>query len=190
MITLGAVASAHGVSGQFKVKPFTVVPSDVAAYGPVHLDDGRILQLTVKSVAKNLVICEANGITDRSMAEGLRGQTLSVERAALPELDEKQTYHADLIGLGVQDTGGQQLRIVVGLHDFGAGDVIEVQPLSGPTMMLPFAPQYRDEVKPEAGFVTLSPPPGMIELTGLEGKPDRRSNRGEAQDTQNKGASE
>ena len=115
MITLGAVASAHGVRGQFKVKPFTVVPSDVAAYGPVHLDDGRVLQLTVKSVAKNLVICEAKGITDRSMAEGLRGQTLSVERAALPELDEKQTYHADLIGLGVQDTGGQELGIVVGL---------------------------------------------------------------------------
>ena len=45
MITLGAVASAHGVRGQFKVKPFTVVPSDVAAYGPVHLEDGRVLQL-------------------------------------------------------------------------------------------------------------------------------------------------
>ena len=56
MITLGAVAPAHGVRGQFKVKPFTVVPSDVAAYGPVHLEDGRVLQLTVKSVAKNLVI--------------------------------------------------------------------------------------------------------------------------------------
>ena len=126
MITLGAVASAHGVRGQFKVKPFTVVPSDVAAYGPVHLEDGRVLHLTVKSVAKNLLICEANGITDRNMAEGLRGQTLSVERAALPELDETQTYHADLTGLGVQDTGGQQLGIVVGLHDFGAGEIVEI----------------------------------------------------------------
>ena len=96
MITLGAVASAHGVRGQFKVKPFTVVPSDIAAYGPVHLEDGRVLQLIAKSVSKNLVICEANGITDRSMAESLRGQNLSVERAALPELDKTPVSYTHL----------------------------------------------------------------------------------------------
>ena len=157
MITLGAVASAHGVRGQFKVKPFTVVPSDVAAYGPVHLEDGRILQLTVKSVAKNLVICEANGITDRTMAEKLRGQTLSVERAALPELDETQTYHADLMGLGVQDTLGQQLGIVVGLHDFGAGEVIEVSVTgSSSTELYPFYPPFLLELDMQAGRIIVA----------------------------------
>ena len=161
MITLGAVASAHGVRGQFKVKPFTVVPSDVAAYGPVHLEDGRVLQLTVKSVAKNLVICEANGITDRSMAEGLRGQTLSVERAALPELDETQTYHADLIGLGVQDTGGQQLGIVVGLHDFGAGEIVEISLAgSSTTELYPFYKPFLVDLDIQEGKIVLAAQPG------------------------------
>ena len=160
MITLGAVASAHGVRGQFKVKPFTVVPSDVAAYGPVHLEDGRVLQLTVKSVAKNLVICEANGITDRSMAEGLRGQTLSVERAALPELDETQTYHADLIGLGVQDTGGQQLGIVVGLHDFGAGEIVEISLAgSSTTELYPFYKPFLVDLDIQEGKIVLAAQP-------------------------------
>lgn len=160
MITLGAVASAHGVRGQFKVKPFTVVPSDVAAYGPVHLEDGRVLQLTVKSVAKNLVICEANGITDRSMAEGLRGQTLSVERAALPELDETQTYHADLIGLGVQDTGGQQLGIVVGLHDFGAGEIVEISVAgSSTTKLYPFYKPFLVDLDIQEGKIVLAAQP-------------------------------
>ena len=160
MITLGAVASAHGVRGQFKVKPFTVVPSDVAAYGPVHLEDGRVLQLTVKSVAKNLVICEANGITDRSMAEGLRGQTLSVQRAALPELDETQTYHADLIGLGVQDTGGQQLGIVVGLHDFGAGEIVEISVAGRSTTELyPFYKPFLVDLDIQEGKIVLAAPP-------------------------------
>ena len=161
MITLGAVASAHGVRGQFKVKPFTVVPSDVAAYGPVHLEDGRVLQLTVKSVAKNLVICEANGITDRNMAEGLRGQTLSVERAALPELDETQTYHADLIGLGVQDTGGQQLGIVVGLHDFGAGEIVEISLAgSSTTELYPFYKPFLVDLDIQEGKIVLAAQPG------------------------------
>ena len=160
MITLGAVASAHGVRGQFKVKPFTVVPSDVAAYGPVHLEDGRVLQLTVKSVAKNLVICEANGITDRSMAEGLRGQTLSVERAALPELDETQTYHADLIGLGVQDTGGQQLGIVVGIHDFGAGEIVEISLAgSSTTELYPFYKPFLVDLDIQEGKIVLAAQP-------------------------------
>ena len=160
MITLGAVASAHGVRGQFKVKPFTVVPSDVAAYGPVHLEDGRVLQLTVKSVAKNLVICEANGITDRSMAEGLRGQTLSVERAALPELDETQTYHADLIGLGVQDAAGQQLGIVVGLHDFGAGEIVEISLAgSSTTELYPFYKPFLVDLDIQEGKIVLAAQP-------------------------------
>ena len=162
MITLGAVASAHGVRGQFKVKPFTVVPSDVAAYGPVHLEDGRVLQLTVKSVAKNLVICEANGITDRSMAEGLRGQTLSVERAALPELDETQTYHADLIGLAVQDTVGQQLGIVVGLHDFGAGEIVETSVAgSSTTELYPFYPPFLVDLDIQEGKIVLAAQPAL-----------------------------
>ena len=162
MITLGAVASAHGVRGQFKVKPFTVVPSDVAAYGPVYLEDGRILQLTVKSVAKNLVICEANGITDRSMAEGLRGQTLSVERVALPELDETQTYHADLIGLDVQDTAGHQLGIVVGLHDFGAGEIVETSLAgSSSTELYPFYPPFLVDLDIQEGKIVLAAQPAL-----------------------------
>ena len=156
MVTLGVVASAHGVRGQFKVKSFTVLPSDVAAYGPVHLDDGRVLQLTVKSVAKNLVICEANGITDRSMAESLRGQTVSVERARLPDLDETQTYHADLIGLGVQDTSGQQLGIVVGLHDFGAGEIVEISLAgSNKTELYPFYPPFLVDLDIQEGKIVL-----------------------------------
>ena len=160
MIILGAVASAHGVRGQFKVKPFTVVPSDVAAYGPVHLEDGRVLQLTVKSVVKNLVICEADGITDRSMAEGLRGQTLSVERTALPELDDKQTYHADLIGLGVHDTGGQQLGVVVGLHDFGAGEIVEISVAgSSTTELYPFYKPFLVDLDIHEGKIVLAAQP-------------------------------
>ena len=162
MITLGAVKSAHGVRGQFKVKPFTVVPSDVAAYGPVHLEDGRVLQLTVKSVSKNLLICEAKGITDRRMAESLRGQTLSVKRAALPELDETQTYHADLIGLVVQDTAGQQLGVVVGLHDFGAGEIVEISFAgSSTTELYPFYPPFLLDLNIQEGKIMLAAQPAL-----------------------------
>ena len=79
---------------------------------------------------------------------------------------------------------GEAIGVIVGLHDFGAGDIIGKTTLRADDNVT-FCTRIPRRGEPEAGFVTLSPPPGMIELTGLEGKPDRRSNRGEAQDTQN-----
>ena len=159
MITLGAVTTAHGVRGQFKVKPFTSVPEDVGAYGPVRLDDGRWLTLTIKAVAKNLLICEAEGIQDRTAAEALRGQTLSVTRDTLPALADGEHYHADLIGLPAVAEDGTTLGRVVGLHNFGAGEILEV---AGPgktqaqTDMYPFYPPFLVEIDLDAGRIVLA----------------------------------
>jgi len=160
MIIIGAVASAHGVRGQFKVKPFTAAPEDVAAYGPVQLEDGREIQLKIKAVARNLLICEADGIRDRTAAEALRGQTLCVNRTALPDPDEDEHYHTDLIGLKVVGDDDTDLGHVVGLHNFGAGEILEV---AGPgadsrnTQMYPFYPPFLREVDLAAGCIVLAP---------------------------------
>ena len=96
------------------------------------------------------------------MAEGLRGQTLSVERAALPELDETQTYHADLIGLRVQDTVGHQLGIVVGLDDFGAGEIVEISVSgSSTTKLYPFYPPFLVTLDIQEGTIVLAAQPAL-----------------------------
>ena len=193
-ICLGMIVGVHGVRGHLKIKAYTGNPAALDQYGPVCLDDGRVLHLNVKSVsAKGPVIAMARDVTNREEAELMLGFELFISRDALPAIANDEVYHSDLIGLDARGMDGEAIGVIVGLHDFGAGDIIEVKPPSGPTMMLPFTPGYRDEVRPEVGFVTLSPPPGMIELACLEGKkdtPDRRSDRGEAQDSQNKGVSE
>ena len=187
------IVGVHGVRGHLKIKPYTGNPAALDQYGPVSLDDGRVLHLNVKSVsAKGPVIAMARDVTDREEAELMRGLELFISRDALPAIANDEVYHSDLIGLDARGMDGEALGVIVGLHDFGAGDIIEVKPSSGPTMMLPFTPKYRDELRPEVGFVTLSPPPGMIELACLEGRKDmsdRQTNRGEAQDIRNKGVS-
>ena len=193
-ICIGMIVGVHGVRGHLKIKAYTGNPAALDRYGPLSLDDGRLLHLKVNSVsAKGPVIAMAQEVTDRDEAELMRGLELFISRDALPPAENDEVYHTDLIGLDARGMDGEAIGVIVGLHDFGAGDIIEVKPPSGPTMMLPFAPEYRDEVRPGAGFVTLSPPPGMIELAGLEGKtdkPKRRPDREETQDTRNKGASE
>ena len=193
-ICLGVIVGVHGVRGHLKIKAYTDNPAALDRYGPVSLDDGRLLHLKVKSVSpKGPVIAMAQEVTDRNEAELMRGLELFIKRDALPPTANDEVYHTDLVGLEARDNDGVAIGVIVGLHDFGAGDIIEVKPPSGPTMMLPFAPEYRDEMRLEEGFVTLLPPQGMMELAGMDGKtedPDDRVDRSKAHSTQSKGALE
>ena len=193
-ICLGVIVGVHGVRGHLKIKAYTDNPAALDRYGPVSLDDGRLLHLKVKSLSpKGPVIAVAQEVTDRNEAELMRGLELFIKRDALPPTANDEVYHTDLVGLEARDNDGVAIGVIVGLHDFGAGDIIEIKPPSGPTMMLPFAPEYRDEVRLEEGFVTLLPPQGMMELAGMDGKtenPDGRVDGSKAHSTQSKGASE
>ena len=188
------IVGVHGVRGHLKIKAYTDNPAALDRYGPVSLDDGRLLHLKVKSVSpKGPVIAMAQEVTDRNEAELMRGLELFIKRDALPPTANDEVYHTDRVGLEARDNDGVATGVIVGLHDFGAGDIIEVKPPSGPTMMLPFAPEYRDEMRLEEGFVTLLPPQGMMELAGMDGKtedPDERVDRSKAHSTQSKGALE
>lgn len=146
-VVLGVVVSAHGVKGQFKVKPFTTSPMAIADYGPVKLDNEQWIELIAKSTAKGLVLCASPDILSREQAEALKGVSLSVDREKLPVPDEDEIYHADLLGLDVVDTASNNLGVVIGVHDFGAGEVLEIKPKGGKgSEYLPFYPPFLKQI--------------------------------------------
>ena len=164
-ICLGKIIGVHGVRGHLKIKAYTDNPAALDSYGPVLLRDGRILHLSVKTVTpKGPVIVIAREITDRNDAEKMRGLELFIDRDALPPVDGDELYHADLMNLMAVSEGGEKIGKIVGIHDFGAGELIEIKPPSGPTIMLPFAAEFRGEIALDHGFVTLRPPKGMLAL--------------------------
>lgn len=159
-VCLGVVVGAHGVRGQVRIRPFTEVPEDVAAYGPVEDESGsRRFRLRTIGRSKGAVIAAAEGITDRDAAEALRGTRLYVPREALPAIEEEELYyHADLIGLAVEDRQGQRLGTVAAVHDFGAGDVLELEGPKGEPVLLPFTRRVVPVVDLEAGRLIAEPP--------------------------------
>ena len=164
-LSLGAVTGAHGVRGHFKVKPFTDKPDSLDAYGPVWLEDGRKLSLSVKSVSpKGFVLVSAREITNRESAEALRGSHLLIDRERLPSTDDDEHYHADLIGMVAATAEDGDLGDIVGIHDFGAGNIVEVKPMTGASFMLPFSGVNLVEVNAADRRVILSPPIGMVAL--------------------------
>ena len=158
-VCLGAVAGAQGVRGALRIKPFTARPEDVAAYGPVEDEaGGRRFRLRVLEVRGGVVIATAEGIADRDAAEALRGVRLWVPRDRLPPPEEDEFYHADLIGLAVEDEAGTPVGRVAALYDFGAGDVIEIAREGAPPLVLPFTRAVVPVVDPKAGRVVIAPP--------------------------------
>ncbi len=127
LVTLAAVAGAHGLGGEVKLKLFT---DDLSPYPSFN---GGTLTLT----SLRGLIARFAEISDRTAAEALRGTALTVPRSALPVLEEGEYYHADLIGLSCVTADGTMLGEVAAVENFGAGDVIEIARPDGNTFMIP-----------------------------------------------------
>jgi 16S rRNA processing protein RimM len=160
-ICLGQIGAAHGVHGEVRLRSFTAEPTAIAAYGPLETEDGRVFTIETLRPAKDFFVAKLSGVFDRDAAERLTNAKLYVPRQRLPEPQgPDEYYHADLIGLCVVDRAGRQRGTVVAVHNFGAGDVIEVRlQTSGKTEMLPFDAATVPEVNIAGGKLVVDPAP-------------------------------
>lgn len=163
-VCLGVIAGAHGVRGEVRIESFTADPAAIAAYGPLSDEGGeRRLALELVGESRGQLIARIAGIADRDAAAALKGLRLYVERARLPAPGADEYYHGDLLGLAVEDRDGGPLGVVKGLHEFGAGSVIEIERPSGARIMLPFTRAVVPVIDLAAGRIAVDPPPGLVE---------------------------
>jgi len=138
-VLLGVVIGAQGLKGEVKVKTFTEMPEKLGAYGPLHAKDGRTFHVVHVRARKGAGIVQFEGVSTREAAESLQGIELYVGREALPPGEEHEFYHADLIGLHAEDEVGRAIGKVIAIHNFGAGDVIEIEREDGGgAVLMPF----------------------------------------------------
>jgi len=138
LVCVGAIAGAFGVRGEARLKSFCAEPEAIADYAPLSSEDGRSFDVRLTRAVKGGFAARLSGVADREAAQTLRGTRLYAPRARLPALADDEFYHADLIGLEVVDTGGAVLGRVRAIHDFGAGDVLEVTGAGAAEHVLPF----------------------------------------------------
>lgn len=138
-ILLGVVTGVHGLKGEVRVKTFTENPDGLSAYGALRGPDGRMFAVADARVVKaGEAIVRFEGVTTREQAEALKGVELHIKREALPAIDNEEFYHADLVGLRAEDEAGRAVGLVRAIHNFGAGDVIEITREDGDNVLLPF----------------------------------------------------
>jgi len=158
-ICVARIGAAHGVRGAVKLWTFTEDPLAVKHYGPLTTKDGaRQFEVTHVREAKDHLVATLKGIATREDAERLNGLELYVSREKLPETDEDEYYHADLIGLAAVNAADEPLGRVIAIHNFGAGDIIEIAPAKGATMLLPFTNAVVPTVDLAGGRVVIELP--------------------------------
>jgi 16S rRNA processing protein RimM len=173
-ICVARIGAAHGVRGAVKLWTFTEDPLAVKHYGPLMTRDGaRQFEVTHVREAKDHLVATLKGIATREDAERLNGLELYIAREKLPETDDDEYYHADLIGLAAETTAGEPLGRVIAIHNFGAGDIIEIAPPSGSTLLLPFSNAVVPTVDIKGGRVVIEVP---AEIEG-----DERDDNGEVE---------
>ncbi len=152
-VALAAVAGAHGVKGEVRLKLFADSAASLAQHEIVYVGGALRRLLSVRDGGKTAV-ARFEGIADRSAVEALRGSLVEVDRSALPSLDEGEYYHADLVGLLCVDREGQGVGTVVAVENFGAGDLLEVERPNGRKSLIPFREGIADL---EDGRIVLDP---------------------------------
>ena len=158
-ICVARIGAAHGVRGAVKLWTFTEDPLAVKDYGALFTKDGsRQFEITSAREAKDHLVATFKGVTTRDEAERLNGIELYISREKLPATEDDEYYHADLIGLDAVTTLNEPLGRVIAIHNFGAGDIIEIAPPAGATMLLPFSNAVVPTVDIAGGRVVIELP--------------------------------
>lgn len=157
---MGRIAAAHGIRGEVVVHSYADDPRDIAAYGPLADKSGtRAFVLKLIGVSSKGIVARIEGIGDRTAAEALRGTELYVERTQLPAPDPEEFYHVDLIGLEAVSPEGSPLGVIVGVENYGAGDLLDIRPVGGgQSAFVPFTEAFVPEVDLAAGRVIVRMP--------------------------------
>lgn len=173
-ILLGEVSGAHGIRGELIVRSYAARPEDIASYGALGDESGqRHFELAVVRVTLKGVVVRIAGVTGRTAAEKLKGVKLYVGRDRLPETGNDEFYHADLMGLKVVDAAGVDIGTITAVHNFGAGDLIEIRAgAAAETQLIPLTIACVPTVDLDRGIaIVILPDFVETSLSGGDGDP-------------------
>ena len=167
-ICLGQIGKANGIQGHVRVKPFTSEPEALSDYGKLEDESGNTAfkVASLRVIKDGMLVVKFKGTNDRNAAEALNGTKLYIDRDKLPEIDDEDDFYVeDLLGLKVVTSKGDAFGTVQNIENFGAGDLVEIRPIKGPTVFVPFTKDAVPHLDFNAKQITID-----LEIAGLDGK--------------------
>jgi 16S rRNA processing protein RimM len=155
-VLMGEIGAPQGLKGEVRLRAYTQEPDGISGYGALEDETGRPIEIETVRVTPKALIARIKGVTTREAAEALTHTKLYLPRARLPVSDEQEWYYADLVGLVAVDKTGAEIGTVAAMHNYGAGDILEVALASGgANLLVPFTSAAVPEVDIEQGRIVL-----------------------------------
>ena len=163
-VLVGVIVGAHGIKGEVKLKSFTSDPLSIGRYGPLQSSSGQQFEIAKLKAAKDDFIASLKNVNDRNESETLKGVELFVSREKLPKLKTHEAYAHDLMGLNVVLENGTTLGKLVGMPNYGAGDLLEVAvDGNSETVLIPFTNAFVPQEDFSTGKITVILPEGYLD---------------------------
>ncbi len=159
-IVLAKIIEPHGIKGLVKILPFGDDISLIESLSPMHGSNGQQISIILKNPIGRFMLAAIKGVNTREDADKLKGVELAINAASLPAIEEPDTFYPhQLVGLKALNEAGEEIGRVLGVPDYGAGGLLEIQPLdASPAYLVPFSNDFVPTVDIAAGTVTIIPP--------------------------------
>ena len=161
LVLVGRVAGAFGVRGEVRIRAYTDSPLALLNYRELRRANGTpAITLVSGRSWKESLIARVKDVGTKTEADALKGLDLYALRAALPPVEaEDEFYLADLIGLRAEAPDGTPLGVIKAVQNFGAGDLLEVEPVKGASWLVVFSQESAPEIDIAAGRIVVVRPP-------------------------------
>jgi 16S rRNA processing protein RimM len=164
LICMAQIVGVHGIKGMLKLKVFSDTPDDLPDYAPLYDETGKEYKFLTYNAHGNIYLAALDAVKDRTQAEKLRGTKLYVSRDRLPAIEDEGTYYyKDLMGLAAKDADGALIGKIINIANYGAGDLLEIKPVTGASYYVPFTNAVVPNVDLAKKEATVIVPPGLLD---------------------------
>lgn len=161
-LVIGKLRRPHGLHGEIIMEIRTEFPERIMAGGHVYVGIGKE-RMKIKSIRPHLAMLLVS-FSDLDTAESvsvLRNQEIFVKADQIPQLEEGEYYHHEIIGMQAVLEDGEALGEVVEILETGANDVLVVQRPDKKQLLLPLIDEVILHIDLAAQCVIVRLMPGL-----------------------------
>ncbi len=167
LVNIGKVGSSVGLRGEVRVTLYSPDSGNLKE-GKVLLlkHAAKTLELECKGVRlqKDRPVIRLEGITDRNMADELRGMEIYIREDQLEELPEGEHYVRDIVGYKVIDrAGGGDIGVLRDVIQNTAQSILDVESPEGKQILIPAVDAFLKLIDDEREVIEVELIPGFLD---------------------------
>ena len=160
-VTVGRIRAAWGLRGDVSVEVLSDSPKRFAPGGVLWLK-GKSTLVERSRRGKRGLLLKLDAVNDRTQAEAMRGEELTILPEQVEPLPDGTYYHFQILDMRVVTDIGEHLGVVSEIIVTGSNDVYVVHQEGRRDILIPALPDVVLDVDVESGSMLVNLPEGLI----------------------------